>query len=72
MTRNIWNTTRNLVPRSATKILVPRSWYQDLATKKKQRAREAEPLYAGGHGGLQAELPAPQEEQEVRGAAASQ
>ena len=28
MTRNIWNTTRNLVPRSATKILVPRSWYQ--------------------------------------------
>ena len=34
------------------KILVPRSWYQDLGTKKKRIAREAEPLaMQGGTGG---------------------
>ena len=63
-----------------TRILVPRSWYQARSWyQKKRRAREAEPLGmqegtggcklpARGSGGLEA----PQEQQEVWGAAAPQ
>ena len=68
-----------LVPRSwyqdlGTKILVPGSWYQDL-----RRAREAEPLVMkGGTGGCRPPargsggLEAPQEQQGVWVAAAPQ
>ena len=62
------------VPPKIFKILVPRSWYQDL-----RKAREAEPLgMQGGTGGCKppargsGRLEAPQEQQEVWGAASPQ
>ena len=63
----------------AALCLVPRCWVQDLGTKKKRRAREAEPLgMPGGTGGGRPPargsggLEAPQEQQGVWGAAAPQ